>query len=65
MRLAATSSLALIAALAAAPARAQENQADVPEADATQIVVIAGRFFGGVDAPQLPIVTLDEAEIAS
>lgn len=38
---------------------------DVADADANQIVVIAGRFFGGVDAPQLPIVTLDEVDIAS
>jgi iron complex outermembrane receptor protein len=69
MRLAATSSPALIAVLTAVlavqPACAQDGEADGADVDANQIVVIAGRYFGGVDAPQLPIVTLDEAEIAS
>lgn len=51
--------------MVATPAVAQEG---IPAAEATeeeQIVVTAGRFFGTVAAPQPPLVTLDEQDIAT
>ena len=38
---------------------------DDAQADDTEILVIANRLRGQVDAPQAPIATLDEADIAS
>lgn len=58
----------------AAPAAAQElpvtdaavqPASDDAQADDTEILVIANRLRGQVDAPQAPIATLDEADIAS
>jgi iron complex outermembrane recepter protein len=60
----------------AAPALAEEQPAlpssgatdeeiVIDEADTNEIVVIAARLVGSVDAPQPPLVTLDEEEIAS
>ena len=61
----------LVALVAAMPAVAQETEdgqaepSPAYEPEAGQIVVIAGRYFGGVDAPQQPVLSLDEADIAS
>lgn len=58
----------------AVPAAAQElpvtdaavqPASDDAQADDTEILVIANRLRGQVDAPQAPIATLDEADIAS
>ena len=58
----------------AVPAAAQElpvtdaavqPAGDDAQADDTEILVIANRLRGQVDAPQAPIATLDEADIAS
>lgn len=35
------------------------------DAEEGQIVVIAGRYFGGVDAPQQPVLSLDQEDVAS
>ncbi len=73
-------SLAVLAAALAHPAWAQESQLapvaaadDVVPGEATgddaqgraDIVVTAPRIRGQVEAPQLPVMTLDEAEIAA
>ena len=65
--------IALAAVLAAAPAQAQEAPADpapvAADEDAqdsgTEILVVAERVRGQVDAPQPPIATFDEKEVAA
>ena len=57
-------------ALLTTPVLAQEaapvaDVSDIAEADKAQILVIATRLVGQVDAPQVPIITLDEADIAA
>lgn len=44
---------------------AVQPASDDAQADDTEILVIANRLRGQVDAPQAPIATLDEADIAS
>ena len=61
----------VLAIVTATPALAQDGaaepaeQSSAYEAEDGQIVVIAGRYFGGVEAPQQPVLSLDEADIAS
>lgn len=62
--------LALISAYAvpavAAEAEAADAAADAADRrDENEIVVVATRMAGQVEAPQVPIITLNEAEIAS
>lgn len=65
------SQLALAAVLAAAPAAAQEVPAPADPAEetgqgsGTEILVVAERVRGQVDAPQPPIATFDEKEVAA
>ncbi len=65
---------ALTLALLAAPANASEALSSsgnsltdeaAPQSDRDQILVIATRLGGELDVPQLPVATLDEAEIAA
>ena len=51
-------------ALAAGPAETAEVT-DRENQDSRQIVVSASRLSGQIDAPQPPVVTLDEAQIAA
>ena len=65
----AASTLALTAATAsaqeAAPATAPAEEAATDEAAAGQIVVVATRIPGEIETGQPPVITLNEAEIAS
>ena len=65
--------IALAAVMAASPAQAQEAPADPAPVAAdqdgqdtgTEILVVAERVRGQVDAPQPPIATFDEREVAA
>lgn len=56
---------ALLAQEAAPPDAVAETPADDYADDGDEIVVIAESFRGQVDAPQPPVLTLDEAEIST
>lgn len=56
---------ALLAQEAAPPNAVAPDPADDYAADGDEIVVIAESFRGQVDAPQPPVLTLDEAEIST
>lgn len=49
----------------ALPAAGETEDEVVGEADPNEIVVVASRLVGSVDAPQPPLITLDEEDIAS
>jgi hypothetical protein len=49
----------------ALPAAGETEDEIVDDADPNEIIVIASRLVGSVDAPQPPLVTLDEDDIAS
>ncbi|MDD3797573.1 MAG: TonB-dependent receptor [Novosphingobium sp.] len=57
--------LPFLALVPAAPALAQSAAAGTGAETPEEIVVIAGRYRGSVDAPQPPVLELDEADIAS
>ncbi|WP_170304764.1 TonB-dependent receptor domain-containing protein [Croceicoccus estronivorus] len=57
--------LSLLALVPATPALAQSVQLDDEAANPEEIVVIAGRYPGSVDAPQPPVAELEEADIAA